>query len=157
MMAQQLELEDKCEGLMTKRSNLVGLTNKSKYIETQQTISTIITGLRDNTQKICRTLKENPNIPKNIRKASNERNLLLQLLNKIITDLNSGHYVSLHQQVEAELAERSKQYEFEQRKTIALAGIEHLEEQLSKERLQLMKASKEKADQIESLKTELKV
>ena len=75
------------EALIKKRGALKGLANKSKYKETQQEIQHISRALRESTRKLCRNLKENPNVSGNLLKIQEKRQLLCDLLQRIMEEI----------------------------------------------------------------------
>ena len=75
----QKNLELKYEDLIRERGEMKGLANKMRYKEVQGEISEVSRQLRESTTKLCKNLKDNPNISGNLIKIQREREDLIQV------------------------------------------------------------------------------
>ncbi|CAK4696940.1 hypothetical protein LEN26_001758 [Aphanomyces euteiches] len=95
IIQEQRRLEAKYESLISQRSVLKGLANKSKFKENQREIQEVSRALRESTRSLCRNLKDNPNFGGNLMKIQNERQALIDLLTDTTRELKSCTYDSL--------------------------------------------------------------
>jgi polyhydroxyalkanoate synthesis regulator phasin len=65
-MREQTELEKRYERLIEQRSSMKGMVNKSKYKAVQEEIQEVSRALRESTNNLVRSLKENPNVSGNM-------------------------------------------------------------------------------------------
>ncbi|RHY97096.1 hypothetical protein DYB37_004292 [Aphanomyces astaci] len=91
----QRRLEAKYESLISQRSVLKGLANKSKFKENQREIQEVSRALRESTRSLCRNLKDNPNFGGNLLKIQYERQALVDLLDETKRELKMCTYDSL--------------------------------------------------------------
>ena len=68
VIATQSALEERFESLISMRSALRNMPNKSKFKENQEQLHSVAEQLRVATTQLCRNLKDNPNIAENVMK-----------------------------------------------------------------------------------------
>lgn len=61
-MAEQRALEKQYEDLIEQRAAMKGMMNKVKYKEVQEEIQDVSRSLKESTNNLVRSLKENPNV-----------------------------------------------------------------------------------------------
>ena len=61
-MVEQKSLERRYEELIEQRAAMKGMVNKNKYKEVQEEIQDVSRALRESTNNLVRSLKENPNV-----------------------------------------------------------------------------------------------
>lgn len=61
-MVEQRNLEKRYEELIEQRAAMKGMVNKNKYKEVQEEIQDVSRSLRESTNNLVRSLKENPNV-----------------------------------------------------------------------------------------------
>lgn len=67
-MAEQRALEKQYENLIEQRATMKGKLNKIKYKEVQEEIQDVSRLLKESTNNLVRSLKENPNVSGNVRR-----------------------------------------------------------------------------------------
>ena len=61
-MIEQKSLERRYEELIEQRAAMKGMVNKNRYKEVQEEIQDVSRALRESTNNLVRSLKENPNV-----------------------------------------------------------------------------------------------
>jgi hypothetical protein len=87
LMRREGELEAQFEQLMQRRSELRGLSNKSKYMLNQAELAEVTAALKASTAAIAANLKDHPTVLGNINKIQKDRQSLQQLLQDAIDEL----------------------------------------------------------------------
>ena len=64
-MIEQKSLERRYEELIEQRAAMKGMVNKNRYKEVQEEIQDVSRALRESTNNLVRSLKENPNVSGN--------------------------------------------------------------------------------------------
>lgn len=88
----QEELEKHFEELIIEKSSKVDLVEEEDINRLNKEINKCAEELKESTNSICKTLAENPDIPKNLIKAKRDQKLLLNDLQKIQEDLVNGKF-----------------------------------------------------------------
>lgn len=108
LMRHERELESQYETLMSERSSLRGLSNKSKYQQHQQELTKLTQQLKNSQIEIFNNLKDHPTLVGNLQKVQKDRYALCLLFNHVIGELvNSNTFDSLIENVN-QRAEESK-------------------------------------------------
>ena len=68
-MAEQRALEKQYEDLIEQRAAMKGKLNKVKYKEVQEEIQDVSRSLKESTNNLVRSLKENPNVSGNVMRS----------------------------------------------------------------------------------------
>ena len=88
----QQELEKKFDELIIEKSTKVDLVEEESINHLNKEINKCAEELKESTNSICKTLAENPDIPKNLVKAKRDQKFLLADLQKIQEDLVNGKF-----------------------------------------------------------------
>jgi len=153
---EQRDLERKYEELVTKRGQLKGLSNKSRYKQNQIEIQEVSRALRESTKNLCRNLKDNPDVTGNLLKIQDERNELEDLLTRTITEVREKRtFSTLAAYVEEVQKEQSRLDEMVEREKKTSRKAKELEMKLQHERAHHEKEEEERTRIIEELKMEL--
>ena len=89
-LKKQQELELKFEDLIIEKTNKINLVEEDDIIDLNKKIKVCAEELKSSTNNICKTLQENPDIPKNLHKAKEDQKLLISDLNKFFPDFTQG-------------------------------------------------------------------
>ncbi|CAM9774975.1 unnamed protein product, partial [Phaeothamnion confervicola] len=110
IIAEQRALEARYEKLNAQRSALKGLGNKSRYKEVQSEIKEVSHALRESTRRLCRNLKDNPDVSGNLLKIQRERSELLEVLGRTVRELSeSGTFRFLATAVDSDKQAHARQ------------------------------------------------
>jgi len=135
IIAEQRELENRYEQLITERGALKGLSNKTKYKSVQSEIQDVSHALRNSTKSLCRNLKDNPNIAGNLVKIHRERTELIDILTSSIAELQaSGAIETLVNKVNADKASQEYQKLVMTKERETAAAVKQLDKDLTVER-----------------------
>ena len=104
---EQQALEGRYEELIEKRAVMKGMHNKNKYKEVQEEIQDISRALRESTNNLVRSLKENPNVSGNLIKVQRDRTELRDLFIRVNQELRDrGTYQAITHRVDEENASK---------------------------------------------------
>lgn len=155
VLEEQKRLEKECENLLSRRAQLKGLANKSKYIETDKQIKDVSKQLREITNTLSRNLKENPNLNSTIKKMMKERSLVEDIINNTIEDLRDGRFDTLTKQIDIDNKERNRLGELQRQEKELRDAVRQLEENIKKEEQAHIHAMRENNEKILQLKKEI--
>lgn len=156
LMIQQKDLEDKFETLMQKRSQLRGLSNKTKYLQNQAELKEITDSLRDSTSTIFQNLKDQPTIVSNMQKVQKDRHELQDLLVQTTADLKNCSFASLVEQVRDRLEKQRLLFETELAHEKTRESLKNLDMEIRAEREGFTRAMESREVEIRELTGELK-
>jgi IQ domain-containing protein G len=135
IIQQQRTLEGRYEDLITQRSALKGLANKTRYKEVQGEIQDVSRALRESTRNLCRNLKDNPNISGNLTKIQRERAEMIDLVSRTARELgDAGRFDGIAAVVEDDRLSQNRRSELVRREKEAANAVKKLESDLSGER-----------------------
>lgn len=157
MVGRQDTLEERFDLLCSMRGILKAMPNKTKYNENQEESRKIAAELRQCTESLSRTLRDNPNVSDNVAKAAAERSVLVGILLQLLLEIEEkGTYVCLTQFV-TDASEREKvMQDTIERERAATARVRALRQQLKQEREEHERVVTEKKKLLEGFKTELR-
>lgn len=116
-LTEQKNLERRYEQLIEQRAAMKGMVNKVKYKEIKDEIQEVSRALKDSTNHLVRSLKENPNISGNLIKVQRDRNELNDVLLHCMQEIrDNGRFHSVTHKVDEENSARIR---FQQLKTRA--------------------------------------
>lgn len=124
-------------------------------MEVEKEIKDISKKLRDITNGLCRTLRDNPNLSNTIKKIVKERSSIQNLLTDTIKDLGDGNFDSLSKQIENDNIERNRLGELQRQEKELREAVKKLEDTIKKEDTSHLRTMREKNDKIIELKHEL--
>lgn len=155
-MSEQKVLEARYEELIEQRSAMKGLVNKMKYKEIQEEIQDVSRALRESTNNLVRSLKENPNVSGNLIKVQRDRMELRDLLVRCIQELRDhGTYSTIIFKVDEENNSRLRFQQLRSREKDLRDAVAKMEETLRKEQYVFQKQVSEQRQAISQLKEEL--
>lgn len=155
-MNEQQSLESRYEELIEKRAEMKGMNNKSKYKEVQEEIQDISRALRESTNNLVRSLKENPNVSGNLIKVQRDRTELRDLFVRVNQELRDrGTYQAISHRVDEENASKIRFNQLKTREKALRDTVEKLKEQLQEEQRTFVKTTADQKLAISQLKDEL--
>jgi hypothetical protein len=133
-MDEQKSLEARYEELIEERAAMKGMHNKNKYKEVQEEIEDISRALKDSTNNLVRSLKENPNVSGNLIKVQRDRTELRDLLVRVNQELRDrGTYTAITYRVDEENASQVRFNQLKTREKSLRDTVSNLQEQLTEE------------------------
>jgi hypothetical protein len=155
-MNEQQSLEARYEELIEKRAAMKGMHNKNKYKEVQEEIQDISRALRESTNNLVRSLKENPNVSGNLIKVQRDRTELRDLFVRVNQELRDrGTYQAITHRVDEENAAKIRFNQVKTREKALRDTVERLQEQLLDEQRTFTKTTADQKLAISQLKDEL--
>jgi hypothetical protein len=92
-LLEQKNLEKRYEILIEQRAAMKGMVNKNKYKEVQEEIQDVSRALKESTNNLVRSLKDNPNISGNLIKVQRDRTEFNDALLRCIQEIRDrGKY-----------------------------------------------------------------
>jgi LytS/YehU family sensor histidine kinase len=86
-MVEQRNLEKRYEELIEQRAAMKGMVNKNKYKEVQEEIQDVSRSLRESTNNLVRSLKENPNVSGTVVQKFSTTNQFHSQNNHVVTGI----------------------------------------------------------------------
>lgn len=155
-MREQKAYEKDYERLIEERAAMKGMVNKSKYKAVQEAIQDVSRTLRESTNCLVRSLKENPNVSGNLRKVEMDRTELHDSLLRCNQELRDrGTFHTIMHKVDEERNSRLRFEELKVREKILRDTVAKLEEQLTNEQRSFQRTVTETKQAIAQLKEEL--
>jgi IQ domain-containing protein G len=103
ILREQKNYEKKYEELIELRASMKGMVNKIKYKEVETQIQDVSRALRETTNHLVRSLKENPNISGNLIKVKRDRSELNDVLLHCMHEIRDrGHFFTITHKVDEE-------------------------------------------------------
>ncbi|KDO21092.1 hypothetical protein SPRG_13801 [Saprolegnia parasitica CBS 223.65] len=155
IIQEQRRLEAKYESLISQRSVLKGLANKSKFKETQRDIQEVSRALRESTRSLCRNLKDNPNFGGNLMKIQYERQALIDLLTETTRELRGCGYESLVTYVTEGKHAAEKAADLIETEKKATEEVKRLTQELAREKVEHTREIADQKSAIALLKEQL--
>lgn len=157
-LTEQKVLEKRYEELIEQRAMMKGMINKNKYKEVQDEIQDISRALRESTNNLVRSLKENPNVSGNLIKVQRDRTEMYNLLLRANQELrDKGTYFTIANKVEEENAIRLRFKQLKIRENILRENVAKLMEDLKEEQKTFQRAEAEQRQAIVQVKDELQI
>lgn len=155
-MNEQKALQQRYEELVEKRSAMKGMVNKTKYKEVQEEIQEISRALKESTNNLVRSLKDNPNVSGNLIKVQRDRMELHDLLVRCMQELRDrGTYFTLVSKVEEAKNQKIKLQQLRTREKELRETVIKLEKLLVEEETVFNKTVSDQKIAIAQLKEEL--
>ena len=155
-MNEQRGLEARYEELIEKRAVMKGMHNKNKYKEVQEEIQDISRALRESTNNLVRSLKENPNVSGNLIKVQRDRTELRDLFVRVNQELRDrGTYHAITHRVDEENSSKIRFNQLKTREKALRDTVERLQTQLLDEQKSFTKTTADQKLAISQLKDEL--
>jgi len=155
-MSEQRALESRYEELIEQRAAMKGTHNKSRYKEIQDEIQDVSRALRESTNNLVRSLKENPNVSGNLIKVQRHRTELHDLLLRVIQEFRDrGTYYTVTYTVDEENSAKIKFEQLKAREKSLRETVEKLQEKLAEEQHLLQTTTQQQKRAITQLKDQL--
>lgn len=141
-MKRQQELEKQFEDLIKDKSSKIELVDQEVINDLIKKIQKCAEDLKVSTNNICKSLAENADIPLNLRKARDDKSIIMNKINDIKEDLISGSNKRFNEVIE-EINKNSINIEEKRKKEMQLfEQLRKLNEDLAKEENEYIKDSK---------------
>jgi ribosomal protein L30/L7E len=155
-LQEQKSLERRYEYLIEQRAAMKGMVNKIKYKEIQDEIQEVSRALRESTNNLVRSLKENPNISGNLIKVQRDRNELQDIMVRCVQELrDKGKYQTITFKVDEENHAKIKFQQLKSREKQLRENVAKLQETLNEEQKAFQQTTTEQKQAILQLKEEL--
>eukprot|EP01035_Chromulina_nebulosa_P008642 gene8642-11707_t len=153
---EQKNLENRYEVLIEQRAAMKGMVSKSKYKEVQEEIHDVSRALRESTNNLVRSLKENPNISGNLIKVQRDRTELNDILIRCTQEIRDrGRYQTITQKVDEENSSKIRLQQLKSREKGLREVVAKLQETLNEEQRAFQQSTTEQKQAILQLKEEL--
>lgn len=137
-------------------SSIQMLTNKAKYKAVQEEIQDISRALKDSTNNLVHSLKENPDVSGNIIKIQRDRAELVDVLRRTTQEIaDKGTFACLVQRVEEHKLAQRRLDQLKQREQELNAAVARLERELTEEQAAYEHTVAEQRATVAHLKSEL--
>jgi len=155
-LQEQKNLEQRYEELIAHRASMKGMANKNKYKEVQEEIQDVSRALRESTNNLLRSLKENPNISGNLIKVQRDRTEFNDILLRCTQELRDrGSYQTITHKVDEENNSRIKFQQLKTREKALRETVSKLQVTLNEEQKMFHYSTNEQKQAILELKEEL--
>ena len=155
-LQEQKNLERRYEVLIEQRAAMKGMVNKNKYKEVQEEIQDVSRALRESTNNLVRSLKENPNISGNLIKVQRDRTELCDALLRCIQEIRDrGKYHTITHKVDEENNARIRFQQLKSREKQLSDAVIQLQETLKEEQQVFHHTTTERKQAILTLKESL--
>jgi hypothetical protein len=132
------------------------LVSKNKYKEVQEEIHDVSRALRESTNNLVRSLKENPNISGNLIKVQRDRTELIDVLLRCTQEIRDrGRYQTITHKVDEENNSRIRFQQLRSREKGLREAVARLQETLTEEQRAFQLTTTEQKQAILQLKEEL--
>lgn len=153
---EQKELERRYQELIEKRAAMKGMVNKIKYKEIQDEIQDVSRALKESTNNLVRSLKENPNISGNLIKVQRDRTELNDVIKRCIQEVRDrGQYFTITNKVDEENSNRIRFMQLKAREKELRETVSKLKATLDEEQKAFQHTTNEQKHAILQLKEEL--
>lgn len=155
LMRRQQELEKEFEGLIYEKTQKTELVDQVKIDKLVAQIQKCAEDLKISTNNICKSLAENPDIPLNLKKAKDDKNLIKIKLENIKGDLVSCSF-TMFDNIKEEIRRNNTNIEEQRRTEMHLfERLRRLNEDLQKEQTEYEKDQKNLNNKLVLKKKEL--
>mmetsp|Transcript_39419 Transcript_39419/g.78458 ORF Transcript_39419/g.78458 Transcript_39419/m.78458 type:complete len:403 (-) Transcript_39419:65-1273(-) len=155
-LLEQKNLERRYEVLIEQRAAMKGMVNKNKYKEVQEEIQDVSRALKESTNNLVRSLKDNPNISGNLIKVQRDRTELNDNLLRCIQEIRDrGKYTTLTHKVDEENNSKIRFQQLKSREKGLSDAVIKLQQTLKEEQQTFQHTTTEQKHAIMTLKEEL--
>lgn len=155
-LQEQKNLEARYEELIAHRASMKGMANKNKYKEVQEEIQDVSRALRESTNNLVRSLKENPNISGNLIKVQRDRTEFCDILLRCTQELRDrGKYQTITHKVDEENNTKIRFQQLKTRESQLREMVSKLQDTLTEEKKTFEITTNEQKQSILYLKEEL--
>lgn len=132
-LKKQQEFEKKFQNLILEKSKKVNLIEEEAINKLNEEIKICAEELKSSTNDICKTLSENPDIPKNLIKAKRDQKIMINDLKKFQGDFVIGKLNNFDEVVESYINQRINIDDLRKEEMKYFRQLKTLNENLSKE------------------------
>jgi hypothetical protein len=154
-MKVQRDLEKKFGDLIIEKSGKTELLEENNINNLISQIQNCAEELKKSTNDICKSLSENPDIPKNLLKAKEDKNIILIILQEIKEDLILGKTDRFDSTVDNIVRNSIKIEEKRSDEMRLFKQLRNLNEELTKEESELQKETKNLENRLQAEKKKL--
>jgi len=108
VMNEQSGLERQYAELVKQRSELKGLSNKSKLKEVREEIKDVSKNLKEQTRILCRVLQDNPDVDGNQRKIKNDKIVLSLYVEDLMKEMRDLTYMKAKDKIRGEIENQGR-------------------------------------------------
>ena len=132
-LKKQQEYEKKFQSLISEKAKKINLIQEEEINKLNEEIKICAEELKSSTNDICKTIAENPDIPKNLIKAKRDQKLMINDLKKFQDDFVIGKLNNFNQVIESYISQRINIDELRKEEMQYFRQLKILNENLSKE------------------------
>ena len=132
-LKKQQEFEKKFQSLISEKAKKINLIQEEEINELNEQIKECAEELKSSTNDICKTLSENPDIPKNLIKAKRDQKIMINDLKKFQGDFVIGKLNNFNQIIESYESQRINIDDLHKEEMKYFRELKILNENLSKE------------------------
>lgn len=142
LMKKQIELEVEFEGLIREKAAKIELIQENEIKELKESINKIAISLKQSTNNICKSLAENPDIPKNLRKAIIDKEKIKSKILKIKEELIDGSFEKFKEDTENMRKSNINIQDLRNKEMDLFRELRQINEKLAVEEAEYLKESK---------------
>ena len=132
-LKKQQEFEKKFQSLISEKGKKINLIEEEEINRLNEEIKLCAEELKSSTNDICKTLEENPDIPKNLIKAKRDQKIMINDLKKFQADFVIGKLNNFNQVVDSYISQRINIDDLRKDEMKYFRQLKVLNENLSKE------------------------
>ena len=132
-LKKQQEFEKKFQNLILEKAKKINLIEEEEINKLNEEIKTCAEELKSSTNDICKTLSENPDIPKNLIKAKRDQKIMINDLKKFQPDFVIGKLNNFDEVVKSYINQRINIDDLRKKEMELFRQLKTLNENLSKE------------------------
>ena len=106
VMTEQKNLEDQYAHLVRQRSELKGLSNKSKLQDVHTEIKDVASKLKESTRILVRVLQDNPDVDGNQKKIKLDKVNLISTIENLMSDMKDLSYANFKGKIKQGIEEQ---------------------------------------------------
>ena len=132
-LKKQQEFEKKFQNLISEKAQKINLIQEKEINRLNEEIKLCAEDLKSSTNDICKTLEENPDIPKNLIKAKRDQKIMINDLKKFQADFVIGKLNNFNQIIESYESQRINIDDLRKDEMKYFRQLKELNENLSRE------------------------
>ena len=132
-LKKQQEFEKKFQNLISEKAKKINLIQEEEINKLNEEIKLCAEELKSSTNDICKTLEENPDIPKNLIKAKRDQKIMINDLKKLQADFVIGKLNNFDEVVNSYINQRINIDDLRKEEMKYFRQLKTLNENLSKE------------------------
>ena len=132
-LKKQQEFKKKFQNLIEEKAKKISLIQEEEINKLNEEINTCAEELKSSTNDICKTLSENPDIPKNLIKAKRDQKIMINDLKKFQGDFVIGKLNNFEEIINSYISQRINIDDLRKKEMDLFKQLKVLNENLSKE------------------------